>query len=445
MDAEVVIARSYALILALHFELLTFIRGGGCSRNADGVMEQSKDQDEHKQVAAFKKNRDEKVPLILIVGKDCQVCPVSVKHEYSVLDYFQVTDVWAEKNNSKTCYKYRLEKLHLAGKSWWAPKGSPAPSSGFGAPVRRDRCHYCGNSSKSIFNKWLCLNADCTSFWKWSNGKSPSKDLKYDHAFLAERSPWPQHILPPHKIKPDLLDLGSDAEPSAGYSRSAWKGMVCPSCGRCNARRHWDAWYCETEGCGFEYCVRQPILTPRAVLGGHEVEYSGHAMPRDEYSDLIKAHRSDFQGNWRISTYELIDGNTVTHFQANKPVNDIPGGSSDLFRELQTDNVMGLQRFEMKQKIGLYLRKHSYSGRAKYFQGKGTVLASHFAVNYVSPTFHPTIKLKLMSGTGHAIQVRRRGGLEAVRKRSEANSRCSSAPNMGWEKDSWGWAFPGLQ
>ena len=309
-------------------------------------------------------------------------------HEYNVLDHFQITDIWAEKNNGVTCFKYRLEKIDLASKSWWAPKGSPDPRPDFSVEMTKNKCMYCAKSSKAIFEKWVCLNSDCAHFWKYENGKSPSKDSKYSRAFLAERTEWSSHILPAYKIKPDLLELGNNDEASFAYSRTGWKGIVCPNCGRCNSRRFWDAWYCETTGCDFKHQISQPVLSPRAVLDGHEVEFSGHAIPRDEYSPLIKSHQSEFQGNWRISTFDLIDGNTVTHFHANKAINDVSRGPSDLFRDLQNNNVMGLQRHEMKTKTGSCLMSHSRSTNTNRVPGKGTVLAQHFAVNYVRLVLH---------------------------------------------------------
>ena len=70
-----------------------------------------------------------------------------------------------------------------------------------------------------------------------------------------------------------------------------------------------------------------------SFLEGHEVECSGRALPRDEYSSSIKAWRPDFQGNWRISTYELIDGNVGTHFQANKAIYlDLPPIPQTVYR-----------------------------------------------------------------------------------------------------------------
>ena len=349
--------------------------------------------------------------LTISIGRDNLECPTIMPHEYNVLDHFQVTDIWAEKTSlGKVCYKYRLEKIYLHQKSWWAPKGSPEPCPDFSIATSTDRCQYCAVISKTIFQKWICLNAECTSFFKYANGRSPANGLTYNQSFIKERTRWPEEVLPPYSVKPDLLELGALDQATFAFSRAGWKGMVCPTCGRCNSRRDWDAWRCETAECGFVHSVSQPILTPRAVLEGHEIEFSGHALPRDECSMHIKAQRFEFQGNWRISTYELINGNVVTHFQANKPINDARGGPTDLFHDLQKDNVMGLQRHEMKQKTGLCLRSSDYYILANNVTRQRNCPCAAL-LRELCKALLLVEKAVLTTRTGHAVQVRCRGGL----------------------------------
>ena len=82
----------------------------------------------------------------------------------------------------------------------------------------------------------------------------------------------------------------------------------------------------------------------------NDSEIVGHALPMDSFMSPVSVRPPEFNGNWRIHVYDLIPGNSVMHFQANKPLNEAKGGANDLFTDLQRDNSMGLQRFPMKVK-----------------------------------------------------------------------------------------------
>ena len=285
------------------------------------------------------------------LGKQNTHCPSNIPHAYCVMDWFQVTDVWAEKSNGKTCFKFRFEKLDLATKSWWAAEGTPDPPMvrDFSIKAMRQGCLICDKPSPQIFQEgWMCLNDHCEEFWL-INGEEASAELTYDNSFLRERSAWPK-IKPPYDLKPALLetDMGNDA----GYavSRVCWKGIACPKCGRCNSREHWDEWKCQTKNCGFTYRVKQSVLSPRAVLGAHDVEFSGHALPQDAFTWPL-TEQTTFMDNWRLQTFDVLPGNVITHFLANSTINKRAGGPHDMFLALQ-DADMGLQRFPLKNSGG---------------------------------------------------------------------------------------------
>ena len=295
----------------------------------------------------------------IITGKQNVDCPTVIPYQYCVMDWFQVTDVWAEKNKDKVCFKFRFEKIDRTKKSWWATKGSPEPVDSLVLPPRAfiGDCNICGLSSKQIFaHYWLCLNETCSEFW-CIDGEEMKRPLTYNPVFVEERTNWPDNIRPPYDLAPRLPKPNAADEASYAYNRACWKGIVCPKCRRCTSRRHWDAWRCETQGCGFIYNVPQPVLAPSALMGGHDVETTGHAIPRDQMLYPVDMLPPTFDNGWRIHTYELCLGNTITHFHANESVNKLPGGANDLFKALQKDNCMGLQRFPMKMHTG----KRSFS------------------------------------------------------------------------------------
>lgn len=264
------------------------------------------------------------------------------------MDWFQVTDVWPEMSNGKRCFKFRFEKLDLAMKSWWAAEGTPDPPKirNFSTKALREECGFCDQESPQIFQEgWICLNENCSEFWSIDGEDAPA-ELSYDSLFLGERTAWPKNIKPPFSLKPALLetDMGNDA--AYAVSRVCWKGMACPKCGRCNSREHWNEWRCRTKDCDFTYNVKQSVLSPRAVLEVHEVEFIGTALPQDTFTTPVTEQVS-FMDNWRLHTYNILPGNVITHFSANSIINKRPGGPHDMFLALQGAD-MGLQRFPLK-------------------------------------------------------------------------------------------------
>ena len=282
---------------------------------------------------------------LLSIGKQNTRFPVELPHQYCVMAHFQVTDTWAEMNRGKLCFMHRLEKIDRTSKSWWARKDSPdrPMPPAFPSPAFRQTCVNCAHQSTQIYREgWMCLNENCDEFFLL-NGAAPSDQLEYNTAFIEERTPWPASAMPPWPLMPEL--------PNA--SAFAWKGIVCPKCGRCNSRRHWHAWICDTEGCDFVHQLPQPILSAKMLLEGNEIFYDGHALPLDMVKLPVTMRAPEFIGGWRVHTYDLCPGNSIAHYHASEGVNRVPDGSNDLLEALQQQNPMGLQRFPMKMKTGM--------------------------------------------------------------------------------------------
>ena len=72
----------------------------------------------------------------------------------------------------------------------------------------------------------------------------------YNPAFLEERWVF-DGFLPSYKMNPDLIRPDETHGQAFPATRQCWEGIVCKLCGRCNLRRHWDAWRCRTVGCPF--------------------------------------------------------------------------------------------------------------------------------------------------------------------------------------------------
>ena len=270
-----------------------------------------------------------------------------------MLGYFQAVETWAEMSNGKIVQKYRLEKINLAEQSWWEPKGTKPPQGtpNFDVHATSRTCKVCGVMTKKRYEQtWLCLNQDCAQFFKDAMARDPPTDLTYSKAFLQERTEWPTHIKPAYSLKPALPAPEQNGD--ADYSYSAWQGMCCEKCGLCSSRILWDRWTCQ--GCGFFKQVSQRLLTASNVQEPGYAETTGHAISRDIYSGIPM--ETIYHGNWRISKYSLVDDNVILHFHANKTINDAPGGSNDLFLDLQRNaGKIGLARSLMTQSHGMLL------------------------------------------------------------------------------------------
>lgn len=227
-----------------------------------------RDQEENRNVMDFRFCKEQQLPIAVIAckvlfllmkfpqltavqttGEDHPLFPVTAPHPYCVLDYFQVTDIWAEKQvylkgRAWRMWCVRLEKIELHTPSWWDP-ATPILTTDAAQerPCCEEQvCRVCTKSSKTIFIQgWLCLNHACCEFLKTQGKLVDVEALKYAPAFLAERTPFtgqPPSLSPP-------LPTENMPKNSLGSEKACRVGMVCPDCGCCSSRRSWDAWECE--------------------------------------------------------------------------------------------------------------------------------------------------------------------------------------------------------
>ena len=91
----------------------------------------------------------------------------------------------------------------------------------------------------------------------------------YNPAFLEERWVF-DGFLPPYKMNPDLI------RPSKIH------GQAFKLCGRCNLRRHWDAWRCRTVGCPFEHRLPMDVIPASSVMGDSGYDPQRHGVAQDK-------------------------------------------------------------------------------------------------------------------------------------------------------------------
>ncbi|KAI9715076.1 MAG: hypothetical protein M1812_006194 [Candelaria pacifica] len=397
MDATVVITRA----------------GGGLTKDkTSGAMVQNEDQSESAQVKAMRNNIDRHVPIVLIVGNSNPKCPSTIPHTYCVMGWFKPTHIWSEMDGSKKLFKYRLEKMDMGEPSWWAPKalqdtmprtkgfitdlsetnipvvdisvnqppvngtietGSSANlvystlNSGEGSipAARYECCSSCQKPSPQVyFQGWMCLNAGCDVFWKLHGRTTPGL-LTFDLRFLRQQVQWPA-MNEPYGLKPDPVSIDGQHQFGFDVSYAAWKGFVCPQCGRCNSRQDWQGWKCLNETCGFVHNLPHVAIPVEAISDPNHPFAKGHAIPRDKADPSIET-QVEFFKQYRVHTYTVPECGTIVHFMANKVINEEPGGPDEMWHDMQSADI-GLKRRELQN--GLL---------------KGGMLTQHFAMNYGMP------------------------------------------------------------
>ena len=253
--------------------------------------------------------------------------------------------MWSEKVKGRVICRARFEMINLRDPSWCGIKGAPLPPStpDFTTRALVQTCSACDQSSKQIFAaEWTCLNKTCKKF---SKVKGTAQARQWNPDFINERSNWLAKVKAPLKVKPPPPTAPLDGT-LMETSLKAWKGMVCPKCGRCNSRHKWDEWKCQTIGCDFEIPIQYHVIPASVLAPDHAFEAEGHSIPFDKFMEPVVRTESGFHGYWRKLTFEISPGNFISHYLANQIINRQPGGANEILESLQGERL-GMQRFRM--------------------------------------------------------------------------------------------------
>lgn len=272
------------------------------------------------------------------------------------MGFFHVTDVWHEKNDGRIGAQFRLEKIDLASKSWWAYKYAPDPLPVEQRPyattcVAPFFCGTCRQTSHQVYAQgWMCLHSNCSEFWKL-NGQHPPKDLTFAPGFLTMRRQQLTLVKPQYSLVPDLLATFPQNSNYSRTMRMSWKGIVCPHCKRCLARTLWQGWVCDLEegGCGFTHFDAPTPVDLRSIISDFEMGAVGHRYPANNKGSMEPYIQ--YLKNYRLDTYDLGMGNILTHLAANNTINSRAGGPNDMFRSLCMEDI-GLKRHRLKSSVG---------------------------------------------------------------------------------------------
>ena len=125
-----------------------------------------------------------------------------------------------------------------------------------------------------------------------------------------------------------------------------------PSTGRCNLRRHRDAWRCRTAGCPFEYSLPMDLIPTSSVMGDRlsiqiqssngcypSVQCDGRCglwlsrpwpRPRKDLGTAIQCETRKHE-LYRECLYQLGDGLVIAHLISNDIINSAPTGPDELW------------------------------------------------------------------------------------------------------------------
>ncbi|KAJ5381780.1 uncharacterized protein N7496_004208 [Penicillium cataractarum] len=348
-----------------------------------------------------------KKPVGVIVGVRNELLKVKIPHRYCVMDWFLITNVWMEKMGKYAGFRFRLEKLDLSTKGWWAEQGPneelPLAPRNLNRPPPTRECSVCGKPSIQVYIRpgWMCLEPSCRKFWKIGN-KEP-KEFEYHPDFLNYRHPRGPDI---PNSGPLVNVVDRNLEPPEGVAdREEWRGIVCPECRKCIQRVTWDAWDCTDdalrepeETCCYRVVRRIREIPLQSILKGVR-PYTRRQLQASIQPVIDKRSLEPYE----LRTYEIPNGGSITHFVSNPTINERADGPNHLFSELQRLDL-GLKRYPLgsaqgeNEKEGGGAESHPRhlpvsskrksskrkSCKKSTCRVKGT-LTCHFAVNYGVP------------------------------------------------------------
>ena len=233
--------------------------------------------------------------------------PIPAPHEFSVLDFFIVTDIWSELEvmpsaststedpETAVVFRVRFQKANLNKLSWWDPRTAlHINKTASVAPVHI--CLICAKQSKQVLaSGWTCLNDECAALFRDGQGHKITS-MTYSNTFLEERTLY-QGDIP--AIKPQKNDKHADQHGTGASSRG---GIVCDNCGCCTSRIYWNKWQCES--------CSEP-------LEGNISAYPNSQLQKDnqEFNLAAAKKQKKVQRNTGNQLATILDANAIQHRQ----------------------------------------------------------------------------------------------------------------------------------
>lgn len=302
--------------------------------------------------------------------------------QYVVLGAFFVTDIWQEmsvalgkpgKDKSKDAdnrieypvYKLKLQRVDLAeAPIYWKEEADTLEGQEPSTSRGEYHCETCGVESPRVFRgKELCLNSMCKQFFH-EDGKQLSacdRNLQYSKNFISSTKPFTGDG---SKIPSGFQPPPTNDENGWGSEKAFRMGMVCPDCGCCNSRAHWNFWNCIN--CGYIY-NSEPKPYPMSEVSKENLKHDGKFLRRklvqyqtfkldkttismDNHLVSMFTNETDQERDSVITTYMIFNQSrqflgSVVHERPSEATLQMPGGSDELFQEAQVSmDTMHLKR-----------------------------------------------------------------------------------------------------
>lgn len=262
-------------------------------------------------------------------------------------------------------YKLKLQRINSAETpACWKKETSSQKLQKPQISCQEHECIQCGKRSPKLFDgKTLCLNRKCEEFFRQDGEKlnAMDKSLKYSQVFLNSTTKFTgDHSRIPVAFQPP------PAQDEAGWgSEKAFRmGMVCPDCGCCNSRVHWNFWDCSN--CGYIY-TSQPKPYPLSEVNKETQKHSNRFLrSKQPKHQIFKADQTTIcieggfvsrsantaveENDSTIITYMIFNEKkqflgSVVHERPSAAMLQLPGGSNQLFEEAQQSmEAMRLKR-----------------------------------------------------------------------------------------------------
>ncbi|KAM0282259.1 hypothetical protein ACHAQH_003123 [Verticillium albo-atrum] len=318
------------------------------------------------------------------MGGKCTLAPVQVPHNYNVIDWFTVTDMWVEKDGKIDVFfwKIRLERTNRNLSTWCQPHDAVAQTVAPRAfPHGEVECAHCETISMYSFAQgWACFNGNCKHHFLLANGEAlndlsyaghhaaviawcieckrasktifnegwtcshrdcprvftftPEVDtgaLTYSEEFLLERTDF---SAPLDSLQPKMPDPSQ----GCGTEKAARVGIVCPQCHGCTRRIYWNRWFYDNHDCNY---VLPAVPRPLRIE-----EINAETIKRKTLLQLKKEdfilHQDLVICGYKVEQYFLPDMElhgqccgTIMVFRATDALNAVLTGPNDIWNDLQ--------------------------------------------------------------------------------------------------------------
>lgn len=306
-------------------------------------------------------------------------------------------------------FKLRLQRINSEKMPVYWKEKSKVTQPGDIQPSFPDyKCNICGMTSPKAFDgKSICLRLECRAFFSEDGMKlaAGEKDLQYSKAFLD----WIKPFTGDHsKILEAFQPPPVRDQDGWGTEKAFRMGMVCPRCGLCNSRVHYDYWKCGC--CGFSYTV-SPRPYPMGEINDETRKFTekflrsklpkyqefklDHTTISMNSQFVLKFTNNNEADRKSIRTiYMIFDkigqfGGSVVHERPLATMLEGPGGTHKLFKEIQEAGVvMGFKRYPARCAMSTYphnlhLLIMLVRLIANILTGDKEILTRHFQHNFV--------------------------------------------------------------